>query len=88
MVTIAARISSKVLLSEASKARAAPRKRDCMLGGNCSSSCTARIALTASLSEVSGARLNDKVAAGNWSLWLIASKVERCSTLARVDRRT
>ncbi|MNZ39051.1 hypothetical protein D3C78_565380 [compost metagenome] len=88
MVTTEARISSSVLVSDDSNASAAPRKPVCRLSGICISLSTSRIACTASPSATPSARLNDTVAAGNWAIWLIASRVSRSSTLARVDRRT
>jgi len=77
MVTTAARISSRVLSSEAWKASAAPWKLLRMPRGRPSSASAARIALTASPSATSGARLKDRVTAGNCPRWLMASIVRR-----------
>ncbi|MCY1291818.1 hypothetical protein D9M70_410200 [compost metagenome] len=88
MVTTAARISSRVLDSEAWKAAAAPWKRVWMPSGMPISCCTRSITATASPRATPGARLNDNVTAGNWPIWLIASCAWRSSTLARAESGT
>ncbi|MCY1544711.1 hypothetical protein D9M68_806110 [compost metagenome] len=65
MVTIAARISSRVLDREARKASAAPWNRVCTPPGRPMSCCTRSITATASPRATPAARLNDRVAAGN-----------------------
>ncbi|MNV92559.1 hypothetical protein D3C71_1871730 [compost metagenome] len=88
MVTTAARISSKVLDSDAWNASAAPWKRVCTPSGMPICCCTCSITLTASPSEAPWARLNDMVTAGNWPMWEIASCAWRCSIRASADSRT
>ncbi|MNP74873.1 hypothetical protein D3C76_1718150 [compost metagenome] len=73
MVTTAARISSKVLDSDAWKASAAPWKRVCTPMGMPISCWTCSITLTASPSDAPCARLNDIITAGNWPMCEIAS---------------
>src|SRR5499427_4896359 len=88
MVTIAARISHRVLSSEAWNASAAPWKLVCTLSGTPISRSAARIAFTASPSDAPGARLKEIVAAGNWPRWLIARGPDFSTTRAMLERRT
>ncbi len=65
MVTTAARISSRVLVSDDWKASAAPWKLVSIESGSFISASALRMASTALPSAAPGARLNDTVAAGN-----------------------
>ena len=65
MVTMAARISSKVDDSDARNASAAPWNWVLMPPGKPISCSTRSITATASPSDTPGARLNDRVTAGN-----------------------
>ncbi|MCY1305355.1 hypothetical protein D9M70_551530 [compost metagenome] len=88
MVTTAARISSRVLASEARNASAAPWKRLCTPSGMPISCWVRSITATASPSDTPSARLNDRLTAGNWPMWLITSSALRSSTWARLDSGT
>src|SRR5262252_9195666 len=88
MVTIAAMIRNRVLLSDDWNASAAPWNFVSALIGMPISRCAARIALTASPSDAPGARLNEIVAAGNWPRWLIARGPDFSTTRAMLLRRT
>ncbi len=88
MVTTAARISSKVLDSDAWKASAAPWNWVCTPTGMPISCFTWSMISTPLPRAMPGARLNDIITAGNWPIWVIASCAWRSSTRARLDRRT
>src|SRR3954451_1067557 len=82
MVTMAARISRRVLSREARNASAAPWNRVWMLAGRPISLCACSIAATAEPSDAFGPRLNESVTAGNWPAWLMTGGVWRSSTVA------
>ncbi|MNN56173.1 hypothetical protein D3C81_1710900 [compost metagenome] len=88
MVTMAARISSRVLDSEARNASAAPWNWLTMASGRPISCCTCSMAATAAPSETPGARLNDRVTAGNWPMWLTSSAAGRSSMRTSEDSGT
>ena len=72
-MTIAARIRNGVFTSDARNACAVPWKPVWMLSGSPSSALALSIDLTASPSDVPGARLNETVTTGNCPWWLMAS---------------
>ncbi len=82
MVTMAARISSSVLDSDARNASAAPWNWLWMPAGMPMSRCTRSMTSTASPSDTPLARLNDMVTAGNWPMWLTTSAAARSSMRA------
>ncbi|MOA02154.1 hypothetical protein D3C78_1215930 [compost metagenome] len=88
MVTMAARISHRVLDSEARNASAAPWKRLWMPSGRPIAAWTCSMRATASPSATPGARLNDTVTAGNWPMRLTCSAVARSSTRTRLASGT
>src|SRR6266571_4036539 len=81
MVTIAARMSSNSLASDARNASAAPWKLVRTESGSSSALASASIAPTAAPSEAPGARLKEMVAAGNWPRWFTASSAGFSVTL-------
>src|SRR5262249_57113451 len=84
----AARMSSGSLASAAWKAWAVPWKVARIDGGMAISRSAARIASTAWPREARGARLNEKVTAGNWPWWLMASGASVGVKWAQGLRRT
>ncbi len=88
IVTTAAMIRNRVLVSEALNASAAPWKLVKTLAGKPRSVLAFSMAFTASPSEEPGARLKEMVAAGNWAAWLIDSAARRSLTAATAVSRT
>src|SRR5207247_8565927 len=82
----AARMRSGWLASEAWKAWAVPWKVALMEVGKAIWRSAARIASTASPREKPGARLKERVTAGNWPWWLTARGTRAGSKEARALR--
>ena len=88
MVTTAASISHKVLLSEASNAIAAPWNWVRMSDGIFNSASTWFTKSTASPNDTPSAKSNEMVLAGNCPRWFTAKWVRRSSTVAMLDSGT
>src|SRR5260370_41252248 len=85
-VTTAARSSNVSFASAPRNASAAPWKLVCTLGGKRISAWAASMAWTASPREAPGARLKERVAAGNWLRWLTDRGAYRAATWAPAPR--
>src|SRR6266571_3580432 len=77
MAMSAARMSHGSLASDCTKACAVPWKAALTLAGSPICACAFRTASRACESEISGARLKERVTAGNWPWWFTDSEVAR-----------